>query len=81
MTTLVAIQNNLGHYISFRSFLVLVYDILGDLWSSFLTTLVVIQNNVVHCISFGTLLVVVYNILGEFWCSFMTFWEIFGARL
>ena len=62
MTTLLVIQNSLGHYISFRTFLVLVYDILGDFfWSSFMAILVVIQNNLGHCISFRT-----------FWSSFMT---------
>ena len=30
MTILLVIQNNLDHCISFRTFLVLVYDILGD---------------------------------------------------
>ena len=67
MTTLVVILNNLGHCISFRTFLVLVYDILGDFWSSFMTILVVIQNNLGHCISFRTFFVVVYDILGDFW--------------
>ena len=59
----------------------LVYDILGDFWCSFMTILVVVQNRLGHCISFRTFLVLVYNILGEFWSSFMTFWEIFGACL
>ena len=66
MTTLVVIQNNLGHCISLRTFLVVVYDILGDFWSSFMTTLVVFQNNLGHCISFRTFLAVVYDILGGF---------------
>ena len=63
MKILVVIQNNLLHYISLRTFLVLVYDILGDFLYSLMTTLVVIQNNVDHCISFRTLLVLVYDIL------------------
>ena len=75
------IQNHLGHCISSRTFLVLVYDILGDFRSSFMTTLVVKQNNVSNCISFRTFLVLVYDILGDFLSSFMTFWKIFGPRL
>ena len=81
MRTLAAIQNNLGNYISFTTFLVVLYDILGDFCSSFMKTLVVILNNLGHGISFRTSLVVVYDILRDFWSSFMTFWEIFGPRL
>ena len=36
MTILVVIQHNLGHCILFRTFLVVVYDIFGDFWSSFM---------------------------------------------
>ena len=66
MTTLVVIQNNLGHFLSFRTFLVFGYDILGDFLSSFMKTLVAIQNNVGHYISIRTFLVLVYDILGDF---------------
>ena len=76
MTILMVVQNNLGHYISFRTFLVIVYDILGDFWFSLVTTFVVIQNNLGHCISFKTFLVVVYDILADFASTFMTFCQI-----
>ena len=39
MKILVVIQNNLVHYISLRTFLVLDYDILGDFWSSLMTNI------------------------------------------
>ena len=53
-------------YISFRTLLVVVYDMLGDFWSSFMTTLVVIQNNLGHCISFRRFWVVAYDIFWRF---------------
>ena len=62
----------LGNYIKFGRFLVVVYDIFGDFWSSLMTTLVAIQNNLGHYISFRTFLVQVYDILGDFWSSFLT---------
>ena len=72
MTTLVVIQNNLFYCISFRTFLVLVCDILEDFLSSFMTTLAVIQNNLGHYFSLRTFLVLVYDCLRDFWSSFMT---------
>ena len=71
MTTLVIIQNNLGRCISFRTFLFLVYDILGDFWSSFMTTLVAMKYNVCHCTSCRRSLVVVYDIMGDCRSLFM----------
>ena len=64
MTILVAIQNNLFHYISPRTLLAVVNDILGDFWSSFITTLVLIEKNLGDYISFTTFLVKVYDIWG-----------------
>ena len=74
MTILVVVQNKLGHYISFRTFLVLVYDIFGDFWSSFIRTLVVIQNNLGHSISFRTFLVLVYDIMEIFCRRLLKYW-------